>query len=253
MLELGYPAVDPGTIDKDDQSVLYNGMIHPFRNFTFKGVIWYQGESYSERALTYNSLFAGMIESWREAFGRGDLPFYYVQLAPYGNVGSASLEGATYAWLREAQTQTLSVTNTGMAVITDAGEYFDIHPQNKPPVGERLARFALRDEGVDVIPDSPLYSGMQVSGNRITLSFDHAETGLRTQDVVMNKNKNYAPGTDPDAFTIPASSLSGFTICGANKIFVAANAVITGNQVVVSSPSVPRPVAVRYGWTNFPL
>jgi sialate O-acetylesterase len=252
MLELGYSMDDSGELDRGDNSVLYNAMVHPFRNFTFKGVIWYQGESNSQRALAHYTLFPGLIESWRDAFGRGDIPFYYVQLAPYGTVNSL-LEGATWAWLRDSQTAALSVTNTGMAVITDLGEYEDIHPQDKQPVGDRLALHALKAEGMDVVADSPLYSGAQFNGGQVTISFNHADTGLQTQEVIMNKVKGFAPQTDPDAYVVPASSLAGFTICGENKHFVAADAVISGNQVIVSSPSVPTPVAVRYAWENFPL
>jgi len=252
MLELGYSMDNAGELDRGDNSVLYNAMVHPFREFTFKGVIWYQGESNSQRALAHYTLFPGLIESWRDAFGRGDIPFYYVQLAPWGTVNPL-LEGATWAWLRDSQTATLSVTNTGMAVITDLGEYEDIHPQDKEPVGDRLALHALKAEGMDVIADSPLYSGAQFDGGQVTISFNNADTGLQTQEVIMNNVKGFAPRTDPDAYVVPASSLAGFTICGENKIFVAADAVISGNQVIVSSASVPNPVAVRYGWANFPL
>ncbi len=252
MLELGYSMDDSGELDRGDNSVLYNAMVHPFREFTFKGVIWYQGESNSQRALAHYTLFPGLIESWRDAFGRGDIPFYYVQLAPWGTVNPL-LEGATWAWLRDSQTAALSVTNTGMAVITDLGEYEDIHPQDKEPVGARLALHALKAEGVDVIADSPLYSGAQFNGGQVTISFNHADTGLQTQEVIMNKVKGFAPRTDPDAYVVPASTLAGFTICGENKHFVAADAVISGNQVIVSSASVPNPVAVRYAWENFPL
>ena len=252
MLELGYPVVDPGTIDNNDQSVLYNGMIHPFRDFTFKGVIWYQGESNSSRAMEYQTLFSGMIESWRAAFGRGNIPFYFVQLAPYG-ITTSELEGQSWAWLREAQTRTLSVPNTGMAVITDMGEYIDIHPQNKKPVGERLALHALKAEGINVIADSPIYSGMTKNGNQITVSFVNANSGLKTQEVRMNKNPYFLPGTDSQAYVAPASTVAGFKICGADRIFVNANAVISGNQVIVSSPAVSNPIAVRYAWENFPL
>jgi len=252
MLELGYSVVDPGTMDQGDPSALYNAMVYPFRNFTFKGVIWYQGESNSERAMDHYALFPGLIESWRDTFGRGDIPFYYVQLAPWNNT-SQNLEGTTWAWLRDSQLQTLSVTNTGMAVITDAGEYEDIHPQNKQLAGERLALHALKAAGVNVVADSPFYSGAQFNGNQVTISFNNADTGLQTQQVVMNKTAGFAPETDPDAFVVPTTSLVGFTLCGADKIFVEANAVISGNQVIVSSPSVPNPEAVRYGWENFPL
>ena len=256
--ELGYE-VDNIAIDSDtgepsqhNQSVLYNAMIHPYRDFTFKGFIWYQGESNTNRAVAYASLFPGMIESWRDAFGRGDLPFYFVQLAPYQTL-SWNLEGAAWAWLRDSQTQTLALTNTGMAVTTDLGEYLDIHPQNKQPVGERLALHALKAEGWNIVASSPMYSGMQVSNNQIIISFANAASGLQTQEVVMNSNANYAVGMDPDAFVVPSDSVAGFQICGADEVFVDAQASINGNEVAVWAASVPNPVAVRYGWANFPL
>ncbi|QHI68008.1 sialate O-acetylesterase [Tichowtungia aerotolerans] len=253
---LGYAEKEPiykgGELGRNNPSVLYNGMIYPLRHFTFKGVIWYQGESNSPQVLAYESLFSGMISAWRETFDNEDLPFYFVQLAPYQTLGW-NKNGAAWAWLREAQTRTLALPNTGMAVITDAGEYLDIHPQWKQVVGERLALHALQAEGLDVVASSPMYSGMTVDGNQIVLNFSKADSGLETREVVMNRNRNLPKGEDPEAFRVPASKVAGFKICGADRKFVEANAVIRGNQVFVSSPQVPTPVAVRYGWGNFPL
>jgi sialate O-acetylesterase len=252
MLELGYPVEDPGAIDQADDSVLYNAMVHPFRKFTFKGFIWYQGESNSPRAVAYEALFSGLIDAWRSAFGQGDLPFYFVQLAPYKTL-SWNVEGAAWAWLRQSQAAALLLTNTGMAVTTDLGEYEDIHPQNKQPVGERLALHALKAEGADIVASSPMYDGMVVSNNQIIVSFSYADTGLQTQQVMMNSNANYAVGADPAAFVVPSNTVAGFQICGADAQFVDAQASINGSEVVVWADSVLNPVAVRYGWANFPL
>jgi len=256
MLELGYDdepiTYTDGLPDWGNQAVLYNGMVHPFRNFTFKGFIWYQGESNSPRAVAYEALFSGMIDAWRTAFGQGDLPFYFVQLAPYKTL-DWNVQGAAWAWLRQSQAAALSLTNTGMAVTTDLGEYEDIHPQNKQPVSERLALHALKAEGADIVASSPLYSGMVVGNGQIIVSFANADMGLQTQQVVMNSNANYAVGTDPDAFVVLSNTVAGFQICGADEQFVDAQASINSSEVIVWADSVPDPVAVRYGWANFPL
>jgi sialate O-acetylesterase len=245
MAELGYVG-DP------DYSVHYNGMIYPLRNFTFKGVIWYQGESNASDPLAHTALFQGLIESWRDAFGRGDIPFYFAQIAPYGNYAwDVTAEGA--AWMRESQAAALVITNTRMVVTIDIGEYGDIHPQDKPTVGHRFALHALEAEEFDVVGSSPMVSSMQINGDEATLSFSNADSGLEIREVRMNKNIDLSPGTDPEAFVVSADTLVGFTICGESGIFVAADATITGNQVVVSSPYVPNPVAVRYAWASFAL
>jgi hypothetical protein len=255
--QLGFPKQNPvydqaGRLSQKNHAGLYNGMIYPLRNFTFKGVIWYQGESNSRNATAYESLFSGMIGAWRDTFGNENLPFYFVQLAPYQTL-SWNVEGAAWAWLRDAQTRTLALPDTGMAVITDAGEYLDIHPQAKQVVGERLALHALQAEGMDVVASSPMFSGMRVDGNQAVLSFSFADSGLETREVVMNRNRDLPRGEDPEAFRVPASTVAGFKICGADHQFVDADAVIRGSRVVVSSPQVAAPVAVRYGWENFPL
>ena len=245
MAELGFGDDPEGTI-------LYNGMIHPLRNFTFKGVIWYQGESNADKPPVHGPIFLGLIESWRNAFGRGNIPFYFAQIAPYaGYAWDVTEEGA--AWLRETQAAVLSITNTRMVVTLDIGEYADIHPQDKQTVGHRFALHALEAEGLEVVANSPGYSGMQMNASEVTLTFTNAVNGLETREVRMNKNAGLASGTDPEAFVVSSNTVAGFTICGENGVFVKADAVIAGSQVVVSSALVPNPVAVRYGWVSFPL
>jgi len=211
---------------------LYNGMIHPLLPYAIRGAIWYQGESNANRAYQYRALFPGMIKDWRMGFARPDMPFYFVQLANFMNREGEPGE-SEWAELREAQTMTLRLKNTGMAVAIDVGEAGDIHPPDKKSVGERLARWALnRDYGFkDVVPSGPLYSGHRVEGDRMVVSFDFAEGGLAS---------------------VSGRPLQGFAIAGSDRKFVWAQAKIVGSQVVVWSPEVQSPAAVRYGWGNNP-
>jgi len=207
-------------------------MIHPLVPYGIKGFIWYQGESNAGRAYQYRSLFPGMIKDWRMGFANPNAPFYFVQLANFMARG-AEPEESEWAELREAQTMTLRLKNTGMAVAIDVGEAGDIHPADKKSVGERLARWALnRDYGIaDVVPSGPIYRSHRVEGDRIVVEFDFAEKGLAT---------------------VSGQPLRGFAIAGADRKFVWAQSKIVGDKVVVWSPEVKSPVAVRYGWANNP-
>ena len=229
-LNLGSAAARPPRI-QDLPTVLYNGMIAPLLPYGIRGTIWYQGESNAPRAEQYRSLFPAMIKDWRKQWNQGDFPFYFVQLANFMAVQDDPNEASAWAELREAQTGALELPNTGMAVAIDIGEAGDIHPRNKQDVGRRLSRWALADVyGHDVVPSGPLYSGMQREGSTIRINFDHA-AGLRT------------PDDEP---------IGGFVIAGPDSSFVWADARIDGSSVIVSSPLVPDPVAVRYGWANNP-
>jgi len=213
---------------------LFNGVLHPTIGYGIRGVIWYQGEANAKRAYQYRDLFPLMISTWRDLWGQGDFPFYWVQLADF-RAELAEPADSDWAELREAQTMTLSLPHSGQAVITDAGEGRDIHPHDKVTVANRLARLALgNDYGFDLATESPRYTGMKTAGDTITLTFDHvSQDGLYSFDV-----------TDP----------IGFAIAGADKKFVWAEAKIIGkNQVQVSSPTVPNPVAVRYAWADYPV
>jgi sialate O-acetylesterase len=209
-------------------TVLYNGMIAPLIPFAIKGAIWYQGESNAGRAYQYRTLFPAMIKSWRTAWKQGDFPFLFVQLAPYENV-----KEPTWPELREAQLFTsLKLKNTGMAVITDVGEAKDIHPKQKEPVGARLALAARAIAYGENIPyQGPLFDHQDVDGNKAILSFKNVGKGLEVR----------------------GEALKGFTIAGEDKQFHEAKAEIKGDQIVVSSDKVEKPVAVRYGWANFPV
>ena len=208
-------------------SVLYNNMIHPLIPFSFRGVIWYQGESNVDRPLQYRNLFPQLIKSWRQEWGQGDFPFYFVQIAPfhYRNKDQPA------ALLREAQFQTLKVPNTGMAVTMDIGNPQNIHPKQKKPVGERLALLALANDygQKNLVYSGPEYIGHEIESNQIRLRFKHIGGGLTTRD---------------------GKPLSHFTIAGKDKIFHPAEAIIDGETILVNSPKVAQPVAVRYGWGN---
>lgn len=215
---------------------LYNAMIAPLLPYAIRGAIWYQGESNAGRAYEYGTLFPAMIRNWRQAWGQGDFPFLFVQLAPFMKITSEPGESA-WAELREAQRQTVyTLPNTGMAVITDVGEENDIHPKQKEPVGKRLALAALAVAyGKEVEYSGPEFRRMRVEGNKAVLTFSHEGKGLVAK----------------------GGTLTGFTIAGSDKKWVNAQAEIReekdGDRVVVWSPEVARPVAVRYGWANFPL
>ena len=218
----------------DYPCLLYNAMIAPLVPYAIRGAIWYQGESNAGRAYQYRTTFPAMIKDWRQHWGQGDFPFYFVQLsdwkADYGN----SQKGSTWAELREAQTQTLALPNTGMAVTIDIGNEEDIHPRNKLDVGYRLAANALKyTYGKDLVPCGPLYAGMKIDGNKAIVRFDHIGGGLEA------RHNKYG-------------YLHGFEIAGEGKQFYWAKAIIQGNQIVVFSEKVPRPVAVRYGWADHP-
>ncbi len=213
-------------------SGLYNAMIAPLIPYTIKGAIWYQGESNAGRAYQYRSLFPAMIKSWWQSWGQGDFPFLFVQLANFMKVEEEPGDSA-WAELREAQTMTLDLPNTGMAVIIDIGEADDIHPKNKQDVGNRLALWALAKAYFkDVVYSGPLYSFMNVRGDEIVLHFQHVDGGL------------VAKGDGP---------LKGFAIAGEDRKFVWADARIEGETVVVRSDQVAKPVAVRYAWANNPI
>lgn len=214
---------------------IYNGVLKPTIGYGIRGVIWYQGESNAGRAYQYRHLFPLMITNWREEWGQGDFPFYWVQLADFLAEKSEPGESA-WAELREAQTMTeKKLPNTGQAVIIDLGEAKDIHPRNKQGVATRLARLALSDVyGVkNIATRSPAFKAMKKDGKKVVLTFDHVDGGFRPFDV---------------------NELKGFTIAGSDRKFVNANAKVTGpNTIEVWSDSVNDPQAVRYGWADNPI
>jgi sialate O-acetylesterase len=213
---------------------IYNGVLKPTIGYGIRGVVWYQGESNAGRAYQYRDLFPLMIKSWREEWGQGSFPFYWVQLADYRYEKREPAE-SQWAELREAQTMTMSaLPHTGEAVIIDLGEGKDIHPRNKQGVAMRLARWALaRDYGVDVPYHSPIYQSMERQNNKIVLTFDYVGRGLRTFDVIEPR---------------------GFAIAGNDREFVWADAkIVDKDRIEVWSDRVPNPAAVRYAWADNPV
>lgn len=241
----------------DGAGALYNGMIHPLRKFTLKGVIWYQGESNGKIPHSYYALSKRHIECWREIWAQNnphlkEMPFLTVQIAPFKNTVDGLAPDA-WAYVRDAQRKTLELPNTGLAVISDLGEFEDIHPQDKQPVGERLALWALRLEGRDVEVSGPLFEKAEFENGAAKVYFTHVSSGLETRRVAMSSKRNVWAKDDPGAYVVPADTLAGFSLCGADRVFFPAEAVIAKDHVVVSCKEVPEPVAVRYGWSTFPL
>ncbi|QHI68789.1 sialate O-acetylesterase [Tichowtungia aerotolerans] len=244
------PQGNPGAVRAP--SYLYNGTIHPLIRYAIRGAIWYQGESDAMFAGDYPAMIKDLIGSWREAWGY-EFPFLCVQLAPYGAVVWDN-SGESWAWQREAQMAALDLPKTELAVITDAGEFKDIHPQNKRPVGERLALLAASLDDPSVPARSPVMQSVRFQQGKAGVTFSNTEDGLEVRRLSMNRNERMRPGDDPEAFVVPADVLSGFEICGKDRHFKRAQAVLTGpDTVCVWSDEVPSPVAVRYGWANFPL
>ncbi|MGQ7944198.1 sialate O-acetylesterase [Flavobacterium sp. WC2509] len=211
---------------------LYNAMIAPLKNYPVKGVLWYQGESNTKKPSEYLALMETLIATWRAQWHQEKLPFLFVQLANYMESNPKPVE-SDWAALRQQQTNTLRVPNTGMAVTIDLGEWNDIHPLNKYDVGKRLA---LQAEKLvygenNLIASGPLFKSMALQGNKLILSFSDAEKGL------------IAKG---------GTALKGFAIAGSDGKFVWAEAAIEGNKVVVSSEAIQNPEKVRYAWANNP-
>lgn len=216
------PEVDPRRAGKRPNG-LYNAMIAPLQPYAIAGVIWYQGEANSGRAAEYQTLFPALIHNWRQVWGQGDFPFLFEQIAPFRSMTPEIREAQLISWQK--------VPHTAMTVITDYGNADDIHPKDKEPVGHRLslaARAVAYGEKIEY--SGPVYKSMKVDGDKAVLSFAHVDGGL------------VAHGGD----------LKGFQIAGADGNFVDAAAKIEKDKVVVSSASVTKPTAVRFGWANVP-
>jgi sialate O-acetylesterase len=207
--------------------------------YAVQGAIWYQGESNAGRAWQYRRLFADMIKNWRNDWDR-DFTFLEVQLAPWDKSKKRSLEQITaaptnsdWAELREAQwLTTKKLKKVGMAVITDVGDKDDIHPTKKEPAGARLALLARKIAyGEKIVADGPTYDRVKFKDGKAILSFENVDGGLEAK----------------------GGALTGFAIAGDDKKFTWANAVIEGDKIVVSSATVPKPAAVRFGWSDFPV
>lgn len=234
-------------------SILFNGMIKPLVPYAISGVIWYQGEANANRAWQYRSAFPLLIQDWRNHWKQGDFPFYFCQLANYQPKLPEPSESA-WAELREAQSMTLKLPNTGEAVLIDIGEAGDIHPRNKKDAGERLAAVALANHYGKMIPFSgPVYQSMKADGGKIRLAFTHADGGLVAKPLPPTYDvKSKTSETAPLVRNSPDSEVEGFAICGEDKKWVWADAKIEGDHVVVWADNVPAPVAVRYAWADNP-
>jgi len=230
------PALPANPFDNPQApTTLYNGMIHALTPFAIRGAIWYQGESNRNDGLFYEKKMEALIAGWRTAWGLGDFPFYYVQLAPYEYAYNRETPTGDipdflrlpYIW--EAQRMALRIPNTGMAVITDIGDLKDIHPTDKKDVGLRLSLWARAETYGEktLVHSGPLYKSMILEDKLVRLAFDHVGSGLVTND---------------------GQPLKWFEIAGDDHVFYKAEAEIAGDTVVVWSARVPAPKAVRFGW-----
>jgi sialate O-acetylesterase len=222
MATIGYPERPP--------SGLFKGMITPLTDYKIRGAIWYQGEGNTWRAYQYRKLLPALIQSWRSAWAEPDLSFLIVQLPNHGT--SPELGDSIWAELREAQLLTAtSVPNTGLAVTIDVGEEKNLHPPRKAEIGQRLALWALGTTYAHkIVYSGPLYDSMEINGSEIRIHFQHAGAGLEAR----------------------GEKLKGFSIAGRDQKFHWANARVDGGDVVVFSPDVATPVAVRYAWAGSP-
>jgi len=212
--------------DLQNATALYNGMIHPLCPFAIRGAIWYQGESNLSVCKLYLERMKALIAGWRKIWNEGDFPFYFVQIAPYNYGGNGERMGEFW----EAQAEAQTIPNVGMAVITDIGALKDIHPKNKQEVGRRLALLALaKTYGRDKVASSgPTFKNMKVEGNKLRIDFDNVAGGLASRDHEL---------------------LTWFELMDADEGgFVKAEAQIDGSSIVLSSPEVKHPVAMRFAW-----
>ncbi|WP_395745317.1 sialate O-acetylesterase [Prosthecobacter sp.] len=217
---------NPGT-----PTCLYNAMIHPLVPFAFRGAIWYQGESNHNEGFAYTDKTRALLASWRSVFQQPNLPFYFVQIAPW-QYGAEDVQILPQFW--QAQRECLGIPNTGMATISDIGEVADIHPAHKKEVARRLSLWALaRNYGhSEIDPNGPLFAGYAVEGSTIRVKFDHTGGGLASRD---------------------GKPLSHFEIAGKDGIFHPAEAKIDGSSVLLSAAAVPQPRRARFAWSKLAI
>ena len=212
--------------NQHEPTVMFNGMLAPVIPYAIRGILWYQGESIvggKAGVELYPHTMETLLKQWRQLWGEGELPFYYVQLAALQNVSNNPA-------VREAQAQLLKLPKTGMAVTIDIGDPKLVHAKNKEPLGERLTAIALaKTYGRKMEYTGPVYESMKVKGNTIELKFSHAK-----------------------GMTAKGGPLKWFQIAGADQKFVDAKAKIEGDRIIVTSPQVSAPVAVRYAWADYP-
>lgn len=220
-----------GIAAQNQPAALYNAMVAPEINYTIKGFLWYQGEANSGRGAEYAKLQPAQIADWRNKWQQGELPFLYVQLPNFMDANYLPSE-SQWAELREAQLKSLRVPNTGMAVAIDLGEWNDIHPDKKKPVGDRLALIADKMVyGKDIVYSGPIFQSATIDGSKIVITFTNTGSGLVTND---------------------GEELREFAIAGADKKFVWAKATIEADKIIVTSDAVAHPMYVRYAWADNP-
>ncbi|MBU9712014.1 sialate O-acetylesterase [Evansella tamaricis] len=220
----------PQTFFQYFPSGLFNGMISPLQNYKMKGVLWYQGESNTEHPQGYRELFEGLTKDWRTLWDIGDFPFIFTQLANF-DTGKKNKESNKWAELRDEQKAGLAVSNTGMAVAIDIGESNDLHPQDKKTLGKRLALCAQKlAYNENIVASGPIYKEMEIIEETVHIYFDHVGSGLISRN----------------------GELQQFMICGKDRRFYEAKAVISNNTVIVSHEKIKSPVHVRYAWADNP-
>lgn len=213
-------------------SALYHGMIHPWKGYAIRGALWYQGETNCSNmdGMAYADRMQAMVSGWRAAWGQGDFPFYFAQISPFSYSASFKKPAGTLPTFWNAQTKAANeIKNAGMAATQDVGNWKDIHPLDKLPVGERFARLALsRTYGKKFTDDTgPTFSAAKVNGDKMQITFDHAKSGLATRD---------------------RKPVSGVEIAGADGIFTAAEVKISNNSIIVWANTVKHPTQIRFGW-----
>ncbi len=217
---------------QNEPTGLYNTMVAPLINYRIKGILWYQGETNTNKPEEYQQLLPALINDWRNKWQQGPLPFLFVQLPNFMEVQYLPSE-SKWAELRAGQLKSLSVENTAMAVTIDVGEWNDIHPLEKKVVGERLALAARKlAYGNDkIVYSGPVYRSSARVADSLIIYFDNVGSGL-----IVKGN----------------GDLNHFAIAGADRKFVWAQAKIDSNRVVVWSDEVKDPLCVRYAWADNP-
>jgi sialate O-acetylesterase len=216
----------------DYPTLLYNAMVSPLIPFTIEGALWYQGEANAGRAYEYRTAFPLMITDWRAHWGQGDFPFYFVQLASWKADDGTSETGSSWAEIREAQSYTRKLPNTGMAVTIDIGNYEDIHPRNKKDVGLRLAAIALRDTyKQNVVSNGPRGEKIVRDNGNTYVEFHNIAGGLMVKDKY--------------------GYVRGFEVAGADGKFYPSQAFIEGDRILLKCDQVKEPAVVHYGWADY--
>jgi sialate O-acetylesterase len=227
------PKIEAPTPNLFPPTSLYNAMIAPFTSYGLKGIVWYQGESNAGKPEVYEQLLPALAKDWRTQFKQAEIPFLYVQLPGFQDRNFLPTE-SNWAILREGQRKSLSIPKSGMAVTLDVGEWNDIHPLTKKPIGERLALLARKlAYGENIVSSGPIFASQQIEGKRIRIRFNETGSGL----AVNNKDED---------------ELMYFSIAGKDKKFVWAKAIIEGESVAVWSEDIPEPMYVRYAWADNP-